>query len=76
LPEEEWQLIADFLPKFFTIPEFTPEFLEQLLPYMRNDKKNHGGTLNFTLLDRIGHAMPDVQIHSLTVDPGLRFTLG
>ena len=76
LPEEEWQLIADFLPKFFTIPEFTPEFLEQLLPYMRNDKKNHGGTLNFTLLDRIGHAMPDVQIHTLTVDPGLRFTLG
>lgn len=68
LPEEEWQLIADFLPKFFTIPEFTPEFLEQLLPYMRNDKKNHGGTLNFTLLDRIGHAMPDVQIHTLTVD--------
>lgn len=68
LPKEEWQRIANFLPRFFPIPEMTPEFLEQLLPYMQNDKKNHDGTLNFTLLDRIGHAIPNVQIHTLTVD--------
>ena len=68
LPKAEWQRIADFLPKFFPIPEMSPEFLEQLLPYMQNDKKNHDGTLNFTLLDRIGHAIPNVQIHTLTVD--------
>ena len=69
LPEEEWQLIADFLPKFFTIPEFTPEFLEQLLPYMQNDKKNHDGALNFTLLDRVGHGIPDYAITATELLP-------
>lgn len=62
LPQEEWQLIADFLPKYFPIPEITPELLDNLLPYMRNDKKNHDETLNFTMLDHIGHAVPDYSI--------------
>jgi 3-dehydroquinate synthase len=68
LPQEDWQLIADFLTKHFKIPEITPEFLEKLLPYMQNDKKNHDGTLNFTLIDRIGHAIPNCQISTLTID--------
>lgn len=62
LPQEEWQQIADFLPKHFQIPKFTPEILEKLLPYLRNDKKNHNGTLNLAILDHIGHALPDFQI--------------
>lgn len=77
LPQEEWQLIADFLPKYFPIPEITPEFLENLLPYMQNDKKNHDGKLNFTLIDHIGHATPDHSV-SATIIPRatLRTTLG
>ncbi len=67
LPQEDWHLIADFLTKHFEIPEITPEFLEKLLPYMQNDKKNHDGTLNFTLIDRIGHAIPDCQLSKLTI---------
>ena len=62
LPQEERQQIADFLEEHFEIPEITPEFLEKLLPYMQNDKKNHDGALNFTLIDRIGHAIPNCQI--------------
>ena len=77
LPQEDWQLIADFLPKYFPIPEITPELLDNLLPYMRNDKKNHDETLNFTLIDRIGHAVPDYSIDA-TIFPRapLRSTLG
>lgn len=69
LPKAEWQRIADFLPKFFLIPEITPDFLEQLLPYMQNDKKNHDGTLNFTLLDRVGHGIPDYAITATELLP-------
>ena len=69
LPKAEWQRIADFLPKFFLIPEITPDFLEQLLPYMQNDKKNHDGTLNFTLLDQIGHGIPDYAITATELLP-------
>ena len=59
------------------IPEITPEFLENLLPYMQNDKKNHDGKLNFTLIDHIGHATPDHSV-SATIIPRatLRTTLG
>ena len=77
LPQEEWQLIADFLPKYFPIPEITPELLDNLLPYMRNDKKNHDETLNFTMLDHIGHAVPDYSIDAnLFPRVPLRSTLG
>jgi 3-dehydroquinate synthase len=62
LPQEDWQLIANFLTNHFEIPEITPAFLEKLLPYMQNDKKNHDGHINFTLIDRIGHAIPNCQI--------------
>ena len=64
LSREEWQLIAAFLPKHYQIPKITSAILEKLLPYMRNDKKNHDGHLNFTLLDRIGHAVPDCEVSS------------
>ena len=77
LPQEEWQLIADFLPKYFPIPEITPVFLENLLPYMQNDKKNHDGKLNFTLIDQIGHATPDHSVSATIIPkPTLRSTLG
>ena len=64
LSREEWQLIAAFLPKHYQIPIITSAILEKLLPYMRNDKKNHDGHLNFTLLDSIGHAVPDCEVSS------------
>lgn len=77
LPQEEWQLIEDFLPKYFPIPKITPVFLENLLPYMQNDKKNHDGKLNFTLIDQIGHATPDHSVSATIIPkPTLRSTLG
>ena len=62
LPQEEWQQIAAFLKKHFAIMPITDELLKELLHYMLNDKKNHDDMINFTLLDQIGHAIPDFQL--------------
>lgn len=62
LPQEEWQLIAALLTKHFQIMPITDDIREELLYYMLNDKKNHNNMINFTLLNHIGHAIPDFQI--------------
>ena len=62
LPHEEWQNIAAFLTKRFNIMPFSSDILEKLIPYMLNDKKNRNDMINFTLIDHIGHAIPDFQI--------------
>ena len=67
LPQEEWQQIADFLKKHFDIMPLTSDILEKLTNYMLNDKKNRNDLINFTLLDHIGHAIPDSQIATNTL---------
>ena len=62
LPQDEWQQVAGFLTKHFQIIPINADILEKLLYYMLNDKKNHNDMVNFTLLDHIGHAIPDFQI--------------
>ena len=47
----------------------TEEILSKLIVFMQNDKKNHNGDVNFTLLDHIGHAIPDFQIPISTLNP-------
>ena len=64
LPQEEWQSIAALLTKHFQIMPITDDIFEKLLFFMLNDKKNHNNMINFTLLDHIGHAIPDFQIPS------------
>ena len=62
LPQEEWQQIADFLPKHFDIMPLSTELLEKLTHFMLNDKKNCNNLINFTLLEHIGLATPNFQI--------------
>jgi len=64
LPQEEWLQIAEFLKKHFHIITLSTDILEKLTNFMLNDKKNRNGMINFTLLERIGHATPDFQISS------------
>lgn len=64
LPQEEWQKIADFLQKHFEIMPISDDILQKLIHFLQNDKKNHDNLINFTLLEHIGHATPDFQIHS------------
>lgn len=62
LPQNEWQQIAEFLPKHFQILTLTEDVLLKLVVFMQNDKKNTGNLINFTFLDHIGHASPNFQI--------------
>ena len=66
LPQEEWQQISGFLTKHFDIMPITSDILPKLVNYMQNDKKNHNNILNFTLLEHIGHAVPDFKIKADT----------
>lgn len=68
LPQDEWQQIAVFLTKHFDIMPLSAELLEKLIPFMLNDKKNCNNLINFTLLEHIGHAIPDFQIASDALD--------
>ncbi len=68
LSQEEWQQIAEFLTKHFEIMPITDEIKPILLNYMQNDKKNQHAEINFTLLDRIGHATYNHQILDLTLN--------
>ena len=64
LPQDEWQQIAGLLTNHFQIIPITDNIFDELLHFMLNDKKNHNNMINFTLLDHIGHAIPDFQIPS------------
>ena len=69
---EEWHQIASFLTKHFDVMLLTPDILEKLTQFMLNDKKNHDGMINFTLLEHIGHATPDFQISLDTLCHAIR----
>ena len=68
LSQEEWHQIAEFLTKHFEIMPITDEIMPKLLNYMQNDKKNQHSEINFTLLDRIGHATYNHQILDSTLN--------
>ena len=67
LSQEEWHQIARFLTKHFEIMPITDKIMPKLLHYMQNDKKNQHEGINFTLLDRIGHATYNHQIQDSTL---------
>ena len=74
LPQDEWQQIAAFLKKHFDIMPLSAELLEKLLHFMLNDKKNRNNLINFTLLEHIGHAIPNFQIPSSEIQSCTLFT--
>lgn len=49
--------------------------VEAILEKMRSDKKNTGGKLNFTLVDRIGHALYDQDVPSSVVTEAVQAIL-
>ena len=74
LPQDEWQQIAAFLKKHFDIMPLSSELLEKLIHFMLNDKKNRNNLINFTLLEHIGHAIPNFQIPSSEIQSCTLFT--
>ncbi len=66
LPSEALHVFAHYLKDHYPVYPFTCKQQDELLSLMAHDKKNAGtGSINFTLLDAIGHATPD---HLLTPD--------
>lgn len=67
LSEEEFSKINTLIRRYFTIPEFSDEIWEKIRFYMSQDKKNCGGFINLTLLERIGKTVPDflIEEHAL-----------
>ena len=74
LPQDEWQIIAGFLTKHFEIMPLTSDILDKLTKYMLNDKKNRDEMLNFTLIDHIGHAIPNCQTSAAEIQHCSLFT--
>lgn len=72
LPHHDWLKIADFLSRHFQLSPITPSILKNLIGYAQNDKKNHGGNISFTLLDSIGHAVPDCHLSSQQLEKALQ----
>ncbi|HFB61681.1 MAG TPA: 3-dehydroquinate synthase [Bacteroidetes bacterium] len=54
---------------------FSEKDIPALLLLMRQDKKNKGGKLHFTLLKRPGEAVPDIKVPEESVEESLRFYL-
>ncbi len=54
---------------------FSEKDIPALLRLMRQDKKNVGGTLRFTLLQKPGQAIPDRPVTENAVEESLRFYL-
>ncbi|HYG16811.1 MAG TPA: 3-dehydroquinate synthase [Bacteroidia bacterium] len=58
--EEELNHVQSCINKHFKLPKLPPDSYNQLLDYMRTDKKNtKNGIINFTLLEEIGEGTID-----------------
>lgn len=59
LTDVELVQIEQLIRRHYPIPVFTKDVVRQLLPYLRQDKKNKSGRINITLLEHPGKAVPD-----------------
>lgn len=57
LPAETAQHIIAWLQGIYGLPALSTQVLAQLIPLMRNDKKNIGGQINFSMLEAPGRAL-------------------
>ena len=53
-PKDKLHTTAKFIREYYGIPRITCEDYPALLEFMTHDKKNIGGTINFTLLEDVG----------------------
>ncbi len=70
------QEIIDFIDKNFQRLSFSRKDIPALLQLMQQDKKNKGGQLRFTLLNKLGNVVPDVEVPEKEVEKALQFYLG
>ncbi len=73
LKEEELQAITNFLLGIFPAFVLNEMTFHRLIELMRNDKKNQGNTINFTLLKGIGHAVVDQTCNATEIIDALNY---
>ena len=72
LSPKEFKSIVDYITLRF--PKYTQKLNhEQLITFMKNDKKNNQGNINFTLLKKIGKAQVDINCHEELIIKALNF---
>jgi 3-dehydroquinate synthase len=73
LPDSELIKIVDFLTKLFPLPSLQAVPNDNLIGYMRQDKKNEGGRINFTLLGAPGKGMINRYCDAALVEKALDY---
>lgn len=72
-PEAEFEMVESYIRGHYDFPVLTKDDWPSLLHWMKQDKKNQGGRINFTLLQSIGassvdHFLPEEAILETTND--------
>lgn len=76
LSKLEFDEINSNIRKIFPIIKLEKSTYPELFILLKNDKKNHGGKFQFTLLSKIGEAIHDQQVTNELIEESLDFILG
>lgn len=64
LGSEDFEIVEKALLEFYSLPDLNDRDIQELVTLLYNDKKNRNGKILCVLLDKIGHAVSDVEITS------------
>jgi 3-dehydroquinate synthase len=75
LPAGDLESIVQFIGRFYPPFSFDEKDFPQLLSFMKKDKKNQGGRINFTLISPLGQAVINQSCEEELIEDSLRFYL-
>ena len=61
LNEDDYEEIRRVISSIFVLPDRIP-LIEELVPYLTQDKKNEDGVMKFSLLQKIGECSYDIDV--------------
>ena len=73
LTEEALAILSDYILKTYSKLTIEESSFPQLLELMKNDKKNEGSTINFTLLTRIGASVINHSCEEELIQESLKY---
>jgi 3-dehydroquinate synthase len=62
LHQTEMEQITAYIQKLYSIPVFSEEMVNQLIPLIHQDKKNRSGIVKVTVLNAIGDPVPSISV--------------
>jgi len=73
LSETEFEEIKGMILNHFDLPKLDPDSFDALIALMKNDKKNRGDEINFTLLKSIGESSVNHNVSEEKIKKGLTY---